>query len=301
MATLVGCGVLPSAPALSQKFKDSIPSNPIVSEGSRDQEDQVKVEEAKPTEDADVGLDTPPAKPPADTTPLCGASGKGCYDDQIAIAAGVAKTPLGKSLVYVTAASGFKVWKDKNSDKILRATGLDEWAMKLNVNGKGLSNAGFTAYTSIVGRKCPQNVYIDDNNKFTTGNCLYYTSASKQTLDIAGTSQTTDGAIGLIEWNTYNGGGAKWYVGNAQACASSGMRLPTIFETNITVTSDASYPSADGSPAFARNNGIPPGSDLTWTASAYLDVTTGYQVWNSAGTLSSASYYNARFLRCVLP
>ncbi len=222
-----------------------------------------------------------------------------------AIAAGIAVTPSGKSLVYtdVGNGSGFKVWKDASSNKILRANGMDEWAMKLNLNGKGLLGAGneFTSYTSLEGRKCPPSVYIDDTDKVSSGNCLYYTVGyAAQALNAAGTSQTTASTIGLSSWSNYNSGQARWYVGNIKTCSDKGMRLPTVFETTTTTTSNGNYPS-DATPTFAgASNGIPAStSGQTWTASAYTAANGNY--WSWSGSSAAFIYTTSVNVRCVLP
>lgn len=232
---------------------------------------------------------------------VCGGAGDSCYDDAAAIAAGTATTPLGKTIQYVLASGSFYVWKDTGSNKILRANGLDEWAMKLNLNGKGLMSAGneFASYTSLEGRKCPPNVYIDDSNKATTNNCVYYsTGFASQALNAAGTSQTTSTQIGLGAWST-----ALWYHGNIRTCSDLGMRLPAIFETNTTTTSDGDYPyysNQDGSRTFAGTNGVPPhASGVTWTATIFGSSNNYYWGWTT--TASSALYTASRYVRCVLP
>lgn len=114
-------------------------------------------------------------------------------------------------------------------------------AKELNLNGVGQSANDFedanigTGSTVIAGRACPDNVYIDDSNKFTTGNCVYFSPEyGPQALDAAGTSQTNASTMGLGYWNTYNGGSAKWHVGNIKICSDKDMRLPTIYETTTT-------------------------------------------------------------------
>ncbi len=67
----------------------------------------------------------------------------------------------------------------------------------LNLNGKDQSSTDFedadlgTRSTVIGGRACPDNVYIDDANKFTTTNCVYFSPEyATQNLDAAATIQT---------------------------------------------------------------------------------------------------------------
>lgn len=239
----------------------------------------------------------------------CGGAGDGCYDDAAAIAAGAATTPLGKSVVYVATGSGAYVWKDASSNKVLRPNGLDAWAMKLNLNGKGLQAAGneFVDYSIIEGRKCPTNVYIDDANKVSAGNCLYYSMGmGEQSLDAAGTSQTTANTLGMSNWSGYNSGQARWYVGNVKTCSDKGMRLPTLFETAIP-TPSSTYLPTDASPTFAgTTNGIPSNvggsSDHTWTASSYTFANSMFWQWYG-NTVTNDGYGCSVgcYVRCVLP
>ncbi len=74
---------------------------------------------------------------------MCGGPGDSCYNNASAIAAGVAMTPTGKNLEYYTNANSFKVWKEVSGSRILNADGFDNWAMKLNANGKGFSSTEF--------------------------------------------------------------------------------------------------------------------------------------------------------------
>lgn len=236
---------------------------------------------------------------------ICGAPGDPCYGNNAAMVAGVATTPLGKNLEYVSASGGFKVWKEVGSNRVLRANGLDEWAMKLNLNGKGFQGIGneFTDYTSLEGRKCPPNVYIDDTNKISANNCLYYTNeTSSQALNAAGTSQTVASTIGLDDWINYNAGSKRWYVGNIKTCSDRGMRLPTIFETTTTDSTQAYYPTADTpAPTFAALNGVPShAGGYTFTASANANINNSYWLW-SGSTTSSYAYTVSYYVRCVLP
>ena len=235
----------------------------------------------------------------------CGAAGQGCYDSFVATANGTAMTPSGKVIDYVSANgnSGFMIWREHGGNRILRANGLDEWAMMLNSNGKGQSVTAFTdanlgtSSTVIGGRVCPTNVYIDDGNKFTTNNCVYYTPEhTAQTLSVGG----TDGILGLNGWNNYNSGTAKWYVGNIATCSSMGMRLPALYETTTTLTSAAYYPTDDGSPTFAQSNGVPSGSDFTWTSSSYSSNISCYVTWAGSSVNGNGNSYHGR-VRCILP
>lgn len=221
----------------------------------------------------------------------CGGASDYCYDDATAMAAGYALTPGGKALEYTLTPSGFKVWKEIGGSRVLKPTGADSWALKLNANGKGFSAAEFTDWTTLAGRVCPTNVYIDDSNKFTTGNCLYYTTEPGQTLDASG----TDDIDGMNAWAT-----AKWYVGNVKACSIKGMRLPTLYETTITDTSTTYRPTSDGTPTYAQATGIPSLYGWTWTASASTIGSNYYWVWSGTG-VSYNGYSGSYGLRCAVP
>lgn len=245
-----------------------------------------------------------PASALYSTAEVCGAVGDDCYSDTTAKTNGVAVTPSGKAISYVTSSGANKVWKETSGSRVLRANGLDEWAKQLNIDGKGQSSVDFTSYTSITGRVCPPNVYIDDNNKFTTNNCLYYTTeASAQALNAAGTSQTVLASMGLGQWSSYNGGASRWYVGNIKTCSSNGMRLPTIYETSVTPSYVDTPPTGNGTPtAYAQTNGVPSnGSSFTWTASAG-DGTATYWAWDNTNyAWDDYGYPNSYKIRCVLP
>lgn len=230
------------------------------------------------------------------TSPICGGAGDSCYDNATAIAAQLAMTPSGKNLEYYISSGSFRVWKEVGASRILNADGFDNWAITLNLNGKGFSGTEFMGYGNIAGRVCPTNVYIDDSTKFATGKCLYYSQeASSQALNAAGTSQTTYGSIGMGTWSS-----AKWYVGNIQTCASKGMRLPTLYETT-TVESGQNLPTGDGTPTFATTTGVPSITNtFTWSATALPTSTQGYWTWKGTGT-SWETFGSSFGVRCVLP
>lgn len=245
----------------------------------------------------------------------CGGGGDSCYDDATAKTDGIAVTPLGKDLEYVYAngSSGLKVWKENGGDRVLRANGLDEWAKELNINGKGQSatdytdsNLGINSSAKIVGRVCPPNVYIDDSNKFTTTNCLYYTaSQATESLFAAGTSQTIDGQIGMKYWSNYTNGSfdPRWYVGNVQRCTDIGMRLPTLFETDGRESSGSAYPTSDDTAVFAESLGIPTsGSVRTASSESGSDNTEEFNYVTSGAIqlLNNQSHYAYQII-CVLP
>tara|TARA_B100001094_G_C17507139_1_gene473852 strand:+ start:162 stop:527 length:366 start_codon:yes stop_codon:yes gene_type:complete len=61
------------------------------------------------------------------------------YTDATAIAASPITTATGKNIEYVYAdgSSGFQIWKEVGSTRILSPDGSDGWAKKLNLNGEG--------------------------------------------------------------------------------------------------------------------------------------------------------------------
>lgn len=241
---------------------------------------------------------------------LCGGSNDSCYNNLGAIADNLATTPSGKALEYVFADgnSGFKVWKEQGGNRILRANGLDEWAEALNLNGKGLSGVDFvdtnigSTNTIIEGRVCPPNVYIDDSNKFSTNNCVYYTPRyAAQRLDAAGTSQTLSGSIGLSSWST-----PRWYVGNIETCSSKGMRLPALFELALESSGSCGSlaPQSDGTPIFAESSGVPVAlTAYVWSASSGTDNTGRFCASSGGGYGSNRADYSYAHVnvRCLLP
>ena len=221
-------------------------------------------------------------------------------------------SPQGKSIEYVLASdsSEFKIWKEVGGNRILRANGMDQWALELNLNGKGQSDNEFTGNTVIKGRACPTNVYMSDENKFSTGNCLYYTETyPQQDIQAAGTSQTNPATLGLAYWRDHTGGDSdsRWYVGNMKTCGDLGMRPPTMYETTTTDTANANYPVAnDGTATFALDNGVP-SAVAVWTSTSYSNQgninngwTNGYFTWNNTNDGWSWSSDPASVI-CVLP
>ena len=239
--------------------------------------------------------------------------GKRCHDEQSFYcndekkSTKLAITATGKSIEYVPAngESGFKVWKEVNGERILRANGLDEWAKKLNFDGKGQSPEDFTEYSSIAGIACPTNVYIEENNKFSTTNCVYYTAElEEQGLNQAGSSQTDLNTLGLEGWSAYGADATsqtdpKWFTGNIKTCADKGMRLPTIYETSTKETNKSGYPTNDGTPLFSDENGIP-SLNFIWTSSANASNTSSYWIWRGSSSAADYLYYSSPVV-CLLP
>ena len=117
-----------------------------------------------------------------------------------------------------------------------------------------------------------------------------------QVANADGSSQTVNGQIGLSSFGT-----AYWYEGNVQSCANKGMRLPTVYETRTTDTSDGIYPT-DASPTFAEANGVPsiPSAPASWTASATSNDSFNGWVWSGTGVSVHAIFFTDS-VRCVLP
>ena len=220
----------------------------------------------------------------------CGGAGNSCYDNSAAKSAGLAVTPGGKTLEYVYAngSSGLQVWKEQGGSRILRANGLDEWAMRLNTSGKGLSSTTFTdpnfgtSSTYLAGRVCPPNVYIDDSNKFTTTNCLYY-------------SPTYSGALNI------NPASWEWFRANTGTCSGKYMRLPTLYETSDTSGLIQYFLDLlGGNPTPAGSNGVPSGGGQAWTSTSYGQNFYQWWYWNGSSNDVDPNHQSKNII-CVLP
>jgi hypothetical protein len=240
------------------------------------------------------------------STPSCGSSAAAnCYSNTDAINAERAKTTSGKNIEYVfaTGTSGFKVWKEVSGSRILKANGLDAWQKSLNSGGKGHSGTDFTQYSSLKGRVCPPNVYINDSNKFATDRCMYYGGIENAQKLYASTGTAWEDF--LHTWNNATsslGTAGAWYEGNVKVCNDKGMRLPALYETNIVIdASSSNLPQSDGTPVFATTSGVPGHSSFLWSATAALNSSSGYSGWQ--GTSWTYANYNVNNynLRCVLP
>jgi hypothetical protein len=247
---------------------------------------------------------------PTPATFTCGYSGNDCYSNVNAVFGASAVTPNGRCLtmVYANGTSGFLVWKDQSSSKILSPNGLDSWSMALNLSGRGKSTTAFsdpnlgTGSTVLAGRVCPTNVYIDDTNKVSTGNCLYYTPS----YAVQATNAGGDDGGAQLGFSTFSG--AAWYRGNMAICSSKKMRPPTLYETSTSNPGGGNLP-LDASPTFDATNGVP---GTGWTSTCVYNACTGgnSSYWGWSGT--SASYgcgsnggngfsYPGRNVTCVLP
>jgi hypothetical protein len=235
---------------------------------------------------------------PTPATFTCGYAGNDCYSNINAVLGASAVTPNGRCLtmLYANGSSGFLVWKDQSSAKILSPTGLDSWSMALNLSGKGRSSTAFsdpnlgTATTILAGRACPTNVYIDDSNKVSIGNCLYYSPTyAAQYSNSGGDDSGAQLGFSLA---------GQWYSGNLATCSSKRMRLPTLFETTVS-TNPGGWVANDAAPTFSSTNGVP-STESTLTASGE-NAYGGIYRWSGSSTSSARGTATPGAVRCVIP
>jgi len=243
--------------------------------------------------------------------------------------------PDGSTLTLQSMANGFKVWKDKDNNRILNASGRVSrgWQKKLNRNGIGFTNDDLPA-SDIQGRVCPKSVFIDTYNMTATA-CLYYDSGSSGTLDFIKQAQHQQGGATFNRWDDSSSGRAassSWYEGNITPCADKGMRLPTLYEVNIDASLLAcasAQPTGDGIsddqtvdvqctnknnnkkrkfPAVDFANGVPPlSTGSTWTASASSNHEEQFYAWQYTDNAQRSSKFVEAFstniyeVRCVIP
>ena len=218
------------------------------------------------------------------------------------------------TLQYANGTDGFKIWKEKSGTKILNATGLvsNGWQKTLNRVGNALSASDFTTSANIAGRVCPPNVFVNHDLMTAADRCLYFDSGSSvQRLDAAGTS-TSETSDWLQDWNrplTGRGSSSSFYEGNIKTCADKGMRLPTLYETQIseamakasTMGSPGEYlPTGDSiTPVWAENKGVPTNS-MNWTATAHMQDSSNFWNWYGTGG-GNSSFSDSISARCVVP
>ncbi|NBX76843.1 MAG: polymer-forming cytoskeletal protein [Proteobacteria bacterium] len=223
------------------------------------------------------------------------------------------------TLQYANGTDGFKVWREKDGNRILNATGLiaNGWQKMLVRAGTAFSASDFTAGNNIAGRVCPTHVFLNHTNMTATNRCVYYDEGNTaQTLD-AESSTGQEGLDWLTEWNRSETGqesASSYYEGNIKTCADKGMRLPTVYETTAEPFEDFLPPGDGISPTWAGGtNGVPGvSSSQTWTASASSDASFIYYSWSGSGSGSAYSYApdpeaeeqgvdDSLSVRCVLP
>jgi hypothetical protein len=250
----------------------------------------------------------------------------GCYDKSDVMASGKARLSDGTEIVLYQTGGNFKVWKEKNGNRILKPTGLwashSDWQKMQTRSGTAFTTTNFTNVSQIAGRACPTNVFLSHNLMVATDRCIYYDLGNMpQRLDLA--SSGTEATDFLNRWDSVNSGRAgylSYYEGNIKTCADKGMRLPTIYETTIYRPGNAFLPgaqadgyyNADGIfPIFSTDsvsagNSFVPSVEgvLTWTATA-AGFAGGNAYWNWVGQTSGGflTVYNwvENAVRCVLP
>jgi hypothetical protein len=253
---------------------------------------------------------------PACAVTKCGNTGNGCYDNTAAMAAGTACLPDDTPVDLVSAAGGFKVWREKNGTRILRATGLwsshADWQKTLVRNGTAFTTTDFTNVATLAGRACPTNVFIDRDNIAVKNRCMYYDAGVRGALNAA---RTTGGAVEGEDWlesftspNSYGPGADRKkvsrYEGNIKTCADKGMRLPVIYETASTERPWwSNWPSEDGVDVPFDGTGVPHASgDWNWTASGSPVSASGHEFVVFQGTAIDQRGFSASLpVRCVLP
>jgi hypothetical protein len=262
----------------------------------------------------------------ASVTPIAPSCSGDCYTSAQSLAIGTERQGPNSStltLQYANGSSGFKIWQEKNGNRILNSTGLiaNGWQKALTRAGTAF-DADLTssaAIQAIEGRVCPSQVFVSHSNMVASDRCLYYDSGNAmQSLDQADPANGgPSGAVKAEDYLTYadhapTGRGSlySYYEGNIKTCADKGMRLPTLYETTVSgsltdlptgdLTSNGG--SLSSQPTFV-GDGVSHYSSWTWTAtgtpndsSKYWKFVGGTGVWGGGGF--NANYYS---VRCVLP
>jgi len=229
------------------------------------------------------------------------------------------------TLQYANGTDGFKVWREKDGNRILNATGLvaNGWQKMLTRAGTAFSSATdntqyFTSGSNIAGRVCPSEVFIDRAHPLESNRCLYFTTRNSQ---IALNASSTGGIYGEDyledprDSSSGNGNNVSWYEGNIKACADKGMRLPVLYEVS-NIDPGSSYRPTDWNPSFSSSEVVPSSVlfDENIEAGRCSWSATGTTIENNAGYISAGGanvdcpwpmwydeqeYNNA--LVCVLP
>ncbi|NDD53332.1 hypothetical protein EBZ39_05580 [bacterium] len=215
------------------------------------------------------------------------------------------------TLQYANGSSGYRIWKEKNGSRILNASGLISkgWQQTLTRVGTAFSGTSLTNTThisSIAGRVCPTNVFLNYDNMTATSRCVYYdTNATSQSLSQDWVTGAVEGVDYIANALSASGGAGtvrSFYEGNIKTCADKGMRLPTMYETTMDPPA-SNIPTGDGiTPTWAGGtNGIP-SNGWSWTSSNTMYSEYYFWLWN--GVSSANMGYNANFgytVRCILP
>lgn len=254
----------------------------------------------------------------------CGNAGNSCYDHPGAFLGNTMRIADTGTLIElkpadpncVEASNCFKIWKEKEGNRIINSTGfwssIDssmQWQKKLNPSGDGWSSDYFTYPINtqkIENRACPTgstlpNVFISSdspNTKFATGRCLYY-----QKIVSADDSKGSN-AQSII--NPFKAGA--WYTGGNFYCGIDGMRLPTLFETNISNVNakelSGQLPVAERIITWPENSGVPSEQGIitaTSWANSGLFVAKAASWPTSADATTMKCSDNSCFIRCVIP
>jgi hypothetical protein len=229
----------------------------------------------------------------------CGESGNGCYDisnlQNLSDGSSLKIIGTSTSIKYVKADSActdtadsrcFRVWQDTTSTKILNASGVwsssNTWQKSLNADGNAKSSSYFSQISQLAGRACPKNVYINDTNKFATGQCMYYSNSISGNYSQYHQTLNSGGKFRSLVCPPYSG---KWYHGNVAACSGLGMRLLTLYETAVSdfgpldFSTVSPYPTEDSNgalPTASGSAGIPADWFGSWTATLYRNPEPNY-------------------------
>jgi hypothetical protein len=233
-------------------------------------------------------------------------------------------------LVETDGSGSFKVWKEKNGNKILNASGIFAnglgWQKKLTRAGTRYSNDFLDDPSNIAGRACPEKVFNSSSGPST---CLYYSSRLGLGITLQGSSTGVRLEDYIDKWTDNISGGAipgcnyssktaaSWYVGNIKTCADAGMRLPVLYEfkgwksgcrasSTDCAISDLPPP---GIVSESDSNGRPARDTWTATASSHCsgdsyDGKYFWQVNEELGllrTFSSGRSESSAHVLCVLP
>ena len=255
------------------------------------------------------------------TNPPVTACTGDCYQEGTApnyaqaLPAGTERQGPNKSILtlqYANGSMGFKIWVEKEGNRILNATGLvsNGWQKKLNPKGDGFIEEDFVTKNLIEGRVCPPNVFLNYDKMLATNRCLYYDpGTSEEQLDKFETSSgTVEGVDWLTYWDRKNTGrdiNSSYYEGNIKICGDKGMRLPTAYETKMNEPATTNLPNGDNlgeGPIWAGlTNGVPSATkSYTWTSSAWRGSTNNFFIWSNGSSTSQVSYGVVK-IRCVLP
>ena len=128
------------------------------------------------------------------------------------------------------------------------------------------------------------------------GNGLYYT---KDNISPFTSTYTLQSEFGVTTWSGATMNYINDHDNSSNICASRGMRLPTIAETQGSSNPWGGNTYLPSGGSMGNSNGVPSNSHgYTWTASSFTSTASSYWIWNGSST--SSSYYNLNdYVRCV--